>query len=249
VVVMRTPTQIGISNTHMVSLTDLIKGFNDYSQKERFIFLNRVFSKSVDEISSLLKCAVRSQGASKRIGIYVPSAQVEYYYAIQGVYGDIEYDERVVRNITTTIDDVSPRYAIHFTKLPIALAIINKTETKSHRPRKNGKSLTPGSICRFDRAIHAITNIEKTDTSFVIAKSLKDIRDRMTHGISDEAIRQKYEAGLIFDIQKLAFFYKGHRNILINELGTLLVLDDIPADCIICCIHTDEDLNTFWRGS
>lgn len=300
VVVMRTPTQIGIGASHMVSIEQLMIGFRKFMKIEletkgyiqsRFLFLSYLFITITNKLSQIqaldididveigkkLQLAVELQGVSKRIGIFRDREDnVLYFYAIQGLFGNILYDPRVVqeinhltftnvtetKNMSTKISRISfPKYAIHFTKKEIALKIWNKEQTESHRSRTNGKIIEPGFICRFDRAIHAITSInvqndtdtesriEREEKKFVIEKSLKDIRSRMNHGIDDQITRQKYEAGLIIDIEKLANYYKSQDKkdiIFINELNTLLVMDDIPHECLLSCIHTTEQLNQFW---
>jgi hypothetical protein len=278
VVILRTPDQIGLESKHMFSLDELIDGFNKFIQTEinegkghRFKFMARIFKLPRDELSKMLTDAVFAQGKSKRIGKYE-----DYYYAIQGLV-KIDFDNRVITYINpinyswytyimnmlgrfckTNIPSIGvmlsvdernyPLYAIHFTKLQLAQDIYNKIPTVGSRPRSNGKPLIPGSICKFDRPIHAITSIERNaDNTFVIAQSLKDIRDRMTHGISEDNVRLKYEAGLIFDVRKLVNILQPNQ-VMINEIGTLLVLDDIPHSCIIDCVYLKDDLDKFWRN-
>ncbi len=74
------------------------------------------------------------------------------------------------------------------------------------------------------------------------------IRDRMVHGINDTVSRTKYQAGLVIDLVKLTSTLP-RGSVQINELGTLLVHDDIPSDCIIELLHTPTQLNVFWRIS
>lgn len=258
VVVTRTLSQVNISKHQLVSLKELIDGFRAYVEEEkrtmsghRFTFLTDILSRPGVDIQTVFRKAIHFQGASKRIGISTEN-EIDYYYAIQGIYG-LEYDSRVTRPITVNdyLNGINvPRYAIHFTKREIARSIFDASPTSSHRKRANGKELIQGAICRFDRAIHAITNIEQTPNGFVISSKLKDIRDRMTHGISDTMSRQKYEAGLIFDISVLVNYYEsmGVKDlVLLNELETLLVLDDIPHNCLVQLIETEEELNKFWR--
>lgn len=275
VVVFRTLGQLRIASTHLVSLFDLIKGFDEYMRREekdgnhRFAFLSDLLLKKSVDFTEVFTRAVAAQGASKRIGSYVVSHgwanddlkyKGLYLYAIQGMYG-LEFDHRVTRSIHLEdyldIEHQIPRYAIHFTRKEIAHSIWTKAPTTSHRKRSNGKPLESGAICRFDRVIHAITDIEQVhvdgaDPYFVIAPKLKNIRERMSHGISEEMTRQKYEAGLVFDIKLLAEHYESrclNDHILINEINTLLVHDDIPAHCIIDLLISDDDLNRFWAGT
>jgi hypothetical protein len=141
-----------------------------------------------------------------------------------------------------------PQFAVHFTKEPIAFAIWNCVLVKA--PRTREKDLTPGFICKFDRAIHALTCVGKNSKSgkFQINPDKTGIRDRMVHGINDQVSRPKYQAGLVIDIYKLAGILP-RGSVQINELGTLLVTQDIPHDCLLTCLISEEDLNIFWRIS
>jgi hypothetical protein len=288
VVVMRTLSQLNISKTHLVDIPRLITNFVEYMHKEesdsnhRFLFLSDLVLNSHRIIDQIIVNSILSQGNSKRIGIYTPlddsvlkislpgshncyanlQMNIRYIYAIQGIYG-MSYDPRVTNPITTRNSSYS-KYAIHFTKKEIAYNIYHNVPTTSHRLRSNGLPIYPGTICRFDRHIHAISDIEKisepdsysvnsfsVNSYFVISQKLKNIRDRMSHGISDEISRPKYEAGLIIDIESLVQDYESSKintQIIINEIGTLLISSDIPRKYIIGLIITDEDLNKFWAG-
>jgi hypothetical protein len=68
----------------------------------------------------------------------------------------------------------------------------------------------------------------------------------MVHGINDDVSRPKYQAGLVIDLEKLCHILP-EGMVQINELTTLLVHDDIPHECLIACLYTDDDLNYFWR--
>jgi hypothetical protein len=187
VVVTRTLGQLGICKSHMVKSEDLIQGFKDYTTREgytapnsinRFAFLGDLFSRVADSatVQNKLSRAILSQGASKRIGIYqtkpdvihngVVSYPQTFYYAIQGLY-NLEFDPKVTTSIQSSdfYKEVCtvPLYAIHFTRADIALSIFTNAPTTSYRKRPNGKDLVPGAICRFDRVIHAITDISKIE--------------------------------------------------------------------------------------
>ena len=283
VVILRTPSQIGIGDTHLHTIADIIKGMRKFNAAEagnpiRFLFMTKLFERNEYEIQLCLEQCVQFQGESRRIGIYrennngdnngdplesdnsqlkdVVVNDVVYLYAIQGVYGGITLDPRVVNVLTP---ETAPPFAIHFTKEPIALSIWNNTPTNGLEI--GGKLVPSGTICKFDRPIHGLTCVERNsiqttpllrssmgDTSdvFQIATTHTGIRDRMVHGINDTVSRPKYQAGLVIDLKRLcAILAPGM--VMINELGTLLVFDDIPHECLITCLHTNNQLSTFWR--
>ncbi|AYV75322.1 MAG: hypothetical protein Terrestrivirus1_196 [Terrestrivirus sp.] len=270
VVVMRTPNQIGLGNKHMFSIDEIISGFRTYCGQEvknnvpiRFLFLHRlVMDNAPNEINDILSKCIHSQGSSKRIGMYQEGG-MNYYYAIQGLYGGIEFDKRVVTVITpemfdNNVSSIPSALGLHFTRAEIASSIWNNEETTSQRLRSNGKPILRGNICRFDRPIHALTNIGQTDGKYhIVCDNSKDLRDRMTHGIKEasddqpnqpnQPIRQKYESGLIIDIKKLVSTLP-NGSVYINELGTMLVNDDIPHDCLLYHLSTDQDLEFFWNN-
>jgi hypothetical protein len=73
----------------------------------------------------------------------------------------------------------------------------------------------------------------------------------MTHGISDTLSRPKYQSGLVFDVKALVKHFESNgqfNHVLINEIGTLLVLDDIPEHCIIHLVAGPAALDEFWSG-
>jgi hypothetical protein len=275
IVILRTAYQIGLGDHHMYTIENVMDFIRSITPKKdddiRFLFLTMLNEKYPEinskELTHLVTSAINFQGDSKRIGIYISSLlnNVPYVYAIQGIYGDIIYDNRVVQTLDpSNYDDdkgiVSlglnfynnssnpiPLYAVHFTKETVALAIWNKEVIKSSRTRE--QPLGPGSICKFDRAIHALTCIVKdSNGNFLIRNDMAKIRDRMVHGINDTVSRTKYQAGLVIDLVKLTSTLP-RGSVQINELGTLLVHDDIPSDCIIELLHTPTQLNVFWRIS
>ncbi|QKF94473.1 hypothetical protein QKU48_gp1015 [Fadolivirus algeromassiliense] len=248
VVIMRTAKQLSISPNHLITLDELVNGFDAYTKTEtegpRFPFLTKLFTLSRDRIIILLKSAIDAQGKARRIAIYndLDDGQT-YYYAIQGLLGGVKFDSRVVQTLTP---DSTPPFAVHFTNKEVALNIWNQTETTAKRNRPSGIPLVVGAICKFDRPIHALTNIEFVDGYYRIVTIDKDIKDRMTHGIKDVNVRPKYESGLVIDLKKLVANME-HGKVQMNELGTLLVHDDIPHEYLLACLHTDEDLNHFWH--
>lgn len=246
VVVMRTASQLKISSNHLITLDELIAGYKTSDVDHRFLFLAKLFSLPQEKISELLLTAINSQGKAKRISFYNDGI-ITYYYAIQGLLGGVKFDDRVVK--TLTCDDSFNDYAVHFTKIDIALNIWNNLPTNgSSRIRKNGLPIVVGAICKFDRPIHALTNIkyyEETNKCHIISSD-KDIRDRMTHGIKDVDVRPKYEAGLVFNVRKLVNDFPG--SVQINEIGTLLVHVDILHEYVVKCIHSDEDVEYFWSS-
>jgi hypothetical protein len=115
------------------------------------------------------------------------------------------------------------------------------TETKTHFDR----DIPIGTICRFIRHIHAITNVKlDPNGKYHIISIDKDIRDRMTHGISTEPIRPKYEAGLVIDLPQLVHDFPDQ--MVINEIGTLLMNCDIPHKYLKALI-IDDDAEYFWN--
>jgi hypothetical protein len=244
VVVMRTITQLKISSGQLISINEFIANFrnlikNDQQNAFRFTFLVDLFTIDNNiKIGEFLLKAISLQGLSTRIGVYNDDINL-YIYAIQGIFS-CSYDNRVVKYLTP--ENTIP-YAIHFTKIEIANAIWNNIPTTS---TKNSSEIQVGEICRFNRCIHAISSVIKTDMGFKIGSSLKNLRNRMSHGIKPSGDgRKKYESGLIIDVVKLVSILPP-KSVMINELGTLLVDKNIPHDCIIDCIDTDEKLDYFW---
>jgi len=258
----------------MITIQTLITGFINYMKiKESNGMLQFSFFKNLIEkfdspiiIENIIIDAIKSQGESKRIGSYkkdyisicdkypVLQKDVLYIYAIQGIY-DLNYDPRVTHTLLSS-DLMFPKYAIHFTQTKIAHNIYHNIQTNTQRKRYMVDDPTvvnpiiTGSICKFDRHIHAITAVEKVNGYFVISDKFKNIRDRMSHGITDDFTRLKYEAGLIIDVEMLAKYYEAKKqNVLIlNEINTLLISDDVPRDCIISLIETESELDRFWIG-
>jgi len=273
VVVMRILSRMNISNNQMITIQTLITGFINYMKiKEsngihQFSFFKNLIEKfdSPIIIENIIIDAIKSQGESKRIGSYkkdyisicdkypVLQKDVLYIYAIQGIY-DLNYDPRVTHTLLSS-DLMFPKYAIHFTQTKIAHNIYHNIQTNTQRKRymvDDSTVVNPiitGSICKFDRHIHAITAVEKVNGYFVISDKFKSIRDRMSHGITNDFTRLKYEAGLIIDVEMLAKYYEAkEQNILIlNEINTLLISDDVPRDCIIYLIETESELDRFWK--
>lgn len=260
VVVMRTPSQVGIANQHLTTINAIIDGVRKYIANEtqeiandsekatgyRFPFMSHAFSiKTDEELEKHIRQCIDSQGESKRIGVYTDE-DTTYYYAIQGIYGDIEFDKRVIRVLTPkSFDDPStPRLGIHFTKTHFATAIWKKEPTKNGKAK--GKEILTGHIMRFDRVIHALSCVEWDGNDYVINEEYAKIRNRMVHGITDMD-RPKYQAGLVLDIKKIVETLSPG-SVMLNELGTLLVTESIPHDCLLACIHTDEQVNKFWRA-
>ncbi|MBA42651.1 MAG: hypothetical protein CMF62_01405 [Magnetococcales bacterium] len=235
VVILRVSVQLNISKTHLVSNSELVAGLKKI-EPERFPFVNKVV-KMIDEdkLIDFIKECIILQGDSKRIGTYD-----KYIYAIQGIYGNVEFDERVV----TYLNDVksAPRYGVHFTKCEIAQNIWDKIETKNSRSK--GRIIPVGEIVRFDRVIHGLTCVEYDGKNFMIDDLMAKIRDRMVHGIGVME-RPKYESGLVIDIHKLIKTLPKD-SIMMNEIGTLLVKENIPRNCIIELLK-DEKLDIFWR--
>ena len=236
VVVMRTASQLNISTEHLIPLETIINSLRD--DQERFPCLTRLFRLPRDQLGLAMDKALASQGKAKRISVYDG-----HYYAIQGLLGGVKFDSRVVKTLT---ENNCPLSGVHFTKSEIASNIWTQKETTSHRTRSNGKSILTGAICKFDRPVHALTNIEHKDGYYRIVTTDKDIADRMAHGIKDTEKRAKYESALVIDIKKVIRTL-GPDMVQMNELGTLLVHDDIPHDCLLGLISTDKELAHFWQ--
>jgi hypothetical protein len=245
VVIMRTAKQTGISPNHLISLDQLITGLrasyeSDSNNEARFLFMTKLLTQSIENITVFLKNAIDSQGKARRISMFTENGTF-YYYSIQGLLGGVKFDSRVVKELTP---DNSPLYALHFTRKELVSKIWNSEETTGKRARD--KPLVNGAICKFDRPIHALTNIEYADGYYRIVTTDKDIRDRMSHGIKENNVRPKYEAGLVIDLKRFVTNYPG--NCQINEIGTLLVHIDIPHEYILGCVATDEELEHFWNN-
>lgn len=244
VVVMRTLTQTSISKTQLVTLTDLVNNYEIYyisTNSDRFPFITKLFKENIQIIRDYIVKAINSQSKSKRIGLYTDVDNNEYYYSIQGLLGNMKYDLRVVKTINS---DNYPKYAVHFTKSEIAKKIWNNEKTNSINTERE---LPIGMICKFKRSIHALTNINFNGTYYHIISYDKDIRNRMTHGIKETNYRQKYESGLVIDVEKLIHILPLGM-IQMNEIGTLLVHQDIPHSCIINIIDTENDVENFWNS-
>jgi len=277
IVILRTPEQIGLGSSHLFTIKNIIEGIELFNIAEiaegnpvRFLFITKLFEKSFEEISLTLERCVQSQGASRRIGIFKePKVVTEenkenddtfttesvvtdtvythkfvptrlYLYAIQGLYGNIVLDPRVTKTLTV---DNTPPFGVHFTKEIIAMSIWGN---KPNGKVVGGRVPPPGTICKFDRPIHGLTCVEYNERSFQIAASHTCIRDRMVHGINDAVSRPKYQAGLVINLKRLCEVLPCGA-VKMNELGTLLVYEDIPFECLVECLHTNDDLDTFWR--
>lgn len=242
VVIMRNPSQIGLGNKQLFTISEIIKGIQTYlnnNDQHRFIFVLELFNrfKGLDLEQEIIK-SIKCQGSSRRIGCL--SQDKDYYYAIQGLYGQITYDPRVTQVLTV---DAAPNYGIHFTKKDIAKAIWNKHATCNNRA--NGQQIPVGNIVRFDRYIHALSCVTKNDKGqFQIEKDYAEIRNRMVHGISDQK-RPKYDAGLVFDVKQL-ISQLPMGSVIINELGTLLISCNIPHNVLLAHLYTEDQLNLFW---
>lgn len=68
----------------------------------------------------------------------------------------------------------------------------------------------------------------------------------MTHGIKETNQRPKYESGLVIDVEKLIETLPSGM-VQMNEIGTLLVHQDIPNSCIISLIDKNDDVENFWN--
>ena len=259
VVILRTAGNEGLHPNHLFSVYDLQKTIAEYNKKSRmrFLFITKLYEDYTEyEVESILvKLIIGFQEPSFRIGIFQPLPERMYYfYAIQGLYGTIPFDNRVVQyiskdgfevvngNVTTS---KTSEYAIHFTRKSFAESIWESRKVENSI-KKRDKDIQPGSIAKFQRSIHALTCVSMIDNSLVIDETKASIRDRMVYGINDTIKRTKYEAGLVIDVHKLASILP-EGCVMVNELGTLLVNDDIPRSCIIDLLITDEQLNKFWR--
>lgn len=246
IVVLRTPSYIGLGSKHIYSFTELYDGFTAFLEREaaegkiqpRFMFLSNLVITKKNTFEAYLRYAISNQGGSKRIGVYEDNI-----YAIQGIV-DVQFDDRVTTVMTL---DNCPPYAVHFTKADLAMSIWTSKQTSSVKPRANGKPITPGSICRFARPIHALTNVVYSGGRYRIRLVDKDIRDRMAHGIKDDHERPKYQAGLAIDVRRLVEILPPG-SVRTNEIGTLLVDEDIPKSCLLYCIHSSADVESFWAG-
>lgn len=69
----------------------------------------------------------------------------------------------------------------------------------------------------------------------------------MAHGIKTDVERPKYQAGLVIDVKRLVSTLP-EGSVLMNEIGTLLVNADIPRDCLLYCIESEQDVEAFWSG-
>lgn len=246
VVIMRTASQLKISPNHLITLDELTTNLGNCIKTEegevRFPFIGKLFTQDKAVIIALLKSAIDSQGQARRIAIFQEN-NMTYYYAIQGLLGGVKFDSRVVKTLTS---DTCPLFAVHFTVSEVATNIWNQTDTTAKRKRPNGQPLVTGAICKFDRPIHALTNIEFVEGHYRIVTIDKNVKDRMTHGIKDTNVRPKYESGLVIDLKKLTRdLPEGMAQM--NELGTLLVHCDIPHEYLLQLLSTEDDLNHFWH--
>ena len=235
IVILRVAYQFDISTKHLISSTELIDGLKKVD-KCRFSFISKVLEKLEEkDIPNYINQCLTLQGESKRINVYNG-----YYYAIQGIYGTVEFDRRVV----TYLNDVksAPHYGVHFTRKEIANNIWNKLPTTNSRSK--GNPIPIGEIVIFNRIIHGLSCVDYENGNFVIEKSMAKIRDRMVHGIGVME-RPKYESGLVIDIHKLIETLPKD-SIMINEIGTLLIKKNVPRECIIDILK-DDKLNIFWR--
>lgn len=89
IVILRTPSQTGIGDTHMHTISSIVGGFNKFLQQEndegkptRFLFLTKLVTKYSDLVVTNILCdCVKYQGESKRIGIYDdPETREKYLY-------------------------------------------------------------------------------------------------------------------------------------------------------------------------
>ena len=253
IVILRTPMQIGLGEKHVYSFEELFAGFRDFLGRElaegktypRFMFFTRLLENPSDsEITKTLIRCIKSQGNSKRIG-YIDNGSEYGIYAIQGILGNVQFDDRVTKLLTL---DNCPEFAVHFTKETLALSIWSNEQTTSTKRRPSGEPIYPGHICKFERPIHALTNIKFSDGKYRIFNVDKDIRDRMAHGIKEDVERPKYQAGLVIDVKKVINHLPAG-SIRMNEIGTLLVNGDIPHECLLHCISSEEDVEAFWAGA
>jgi hypothetical protein len=244
VVVMRTLVQLKISLSQCVTLEILISKFTEYIHSTtdfiRFPFLTKLFTLDYHYIRTYLISAIHSQGDAKRVNVIIFDG-IEHFYAIQGLF-KMSYDQRIVTILSSSTQ--IPPFAIHFTKIEIAEKIWKCLPTTSS---KETREIPPGCICKFLRSIHALTNINYNNVlkKYYIITIDKKIRERMTHGISKEPIRQKYEAGLVINLPQLVNDFPNMCSI--NELGTLLVDTDIPHKYIVHCIIDKDEVEYFWN--
>jgi hypothetical protein len=273
IVVLRTPSQVGLGAKHLHSLPELVDGFRRFLLNERrddkayprFLFLTGLvdrrfhapLSMSVDEaelvggsayphlelVGRAIDAAISQQGNSRRVGVHVENG-ARFYYAIQGILGDVEFDDRVTRTLTP---DDCPRYAVHFTKQWLAESIWRKEPTKTNKLTSR-TDIPVGTICRFERPVHALTNVALDGGKYRIFEVDKDIRTRMTHGIKVTRERPKYQAGLVIDVPMLVAKLPAGA-VKQNEIGTLLVNGDVPHECLLYCISSPEDVEAFWDGA
>lgn len=259
IVILRVPTGdggIGMGNKHVYTIDEVIVGYHNFRNTEspdkisRFPCLNYIFEiyHNTDDIKHAIKMVVRHQGDSMRIGTLLP----DRIYAIQGIY-NVPFDPRVVTVLTPDSfnDPSTPCIGVHFTTTEIATAIWNETPTNDRRGKPLDK-VPIGCIMRFKgigrRDIHALSCVHYDDTNecYRINHEFIGIKDRMTHGISTNWNRPKYQSGLVLDIQKIVNTLPAG-SVMLNEIGTLLVTETIPRECIIACINTDELIDKFWH--
>jgi hypothetical protein len=258
VVVMRTGSQLGIFTTHVSTVEEIVAGFRHYlttvkPTNVRFAFMTYAFDKLSDsDVSALIVKAVKSQGVSQRVGFMEEKMSI---YAIQGLYGRIDYDPRVVRVLTPECfaNGSAPKFAIHFTQADLAEKIWTKAPTENTRAK--GAEIPVGQIVRFMRVIHGLTCVvEDEDGILRIAETHASIHDRMAHGLCQSAggwgkeksvTRGKYQAGIILDLEMVVHTL-APGSVMLNELGTLLVKENIPHKCMIEHVHGDR-VDDFWR--
>jgi hypothetical protein len=250
VVVMRTISQLGFSSTHVCSIKRLISGYRKYIEDNpdhfRFMFMRFVFNRYNDEdLIQFIISAIKNQDASKRIGLLEDDVDGPCCYALQGVYGHMEYDPRTVKVLTpdSFTDSSISQIGVHFTKDIIAEAIWKREKTSNSR--SNGVEIPVGEIVRFDRVIHGLTCVVYENGDYKIAKTHRGIHNRMVHGLYKENVRVKYQSGLVLDIPKIVEMLPTG-SVIINELGTLMVTKNIPHECIKAHLSVDN-INVFWR--
>ena len=160
-------------------------------------------------------------------------------------YGKLTYDPRTVNILTaSSFDDPSvSKLGVHFTKDIIAKAIWLKESTTNKRSK--GREIPVGHIVRFDRVIHGLTCVVHENGEYKIAETHKGIHNRMVHGLYKENVRVKYESGLVLDIPKMVDLLP-EGSVMINELGTLMVTQNIPHECIKSHLSMDT-IDSFWR--
>lgn len=255
---------------------ELNKVFQDQKLCDRFPFLHYfcTLNCEVDSFISNLLRLLNLQNANKRIGHFIEDQKI-FLYTIQGLFG-MKYSPRSVKILDYSLqlarvdEREFPLYAVHFTSRDIATKIWNCEPTIS--PIKN-EILPVGEIIRFrnKRAIHCIGDVEKIEDHFYIGEKSRDISKRMTDNISGDR-RVKYTAGLIIDLRSLFFYYSSHplslesegefspslslsrvreseveRSIFQNEIGTILIERNVPRECIVASLLSEEEVNSFWR--